>query len=121
MTPTTQPLPVPARTASPARSFPRDALRLLKVWIDLTERIASANAHRTTDEGPLREMQLQVEDAISDRHPECDELMIELLTWESTLIHVAAWETPPENCLACRKMRVGLPLALPLPPQGGAR
>ena len=121
MTPTSQPLPVPAQAASPTRPLSREATRLLGIWVDLAERIASANAHRLRDEEPLRELQLQVEDAISDRHPECDELMVELLAWESTLIHVAARETPPETCLTCRKLRAQIPLQLPLPTRGGAR
>ena len=121
MTPTSQPLPVLAQAASPTRPPTREATRLLGIWVDLAELIVSANAHRTHDEEPLRELQLQVEDAISDRHPDCDELMIELLAWESTLVHFPAVGTPPETCLTCRKLRARIPLQLPLPTRGGAR
>ena len=121
MTPTSQPLPVPARAASPTRAPSSEAARLLRIWIDLAKRLASANAHRTRAVGPLRDLQLQVETSISDRHPECAELMVELIVWESTLIHVAARETPPENCLTCRKLRAQIPLQLPLPTRGGTR
>jgi hypothetical protein len=121
VTPRSQPLPVPAQAASPTRHLSREAIRLLGIWVDLAERVASANAHHTRDEEPLRELQLQVEDAISDRHPECDELMIELVAWESTLIHVAARQTAPETCLTCRKVRAQIPLQLPIPTRGGTR
>jgi hypothetical protein len=90
------------------------------IWVDLAERIVSANAHRTRDEEPLRRLQLQLEDAISERHPECDELMIELVAWELTLTHDPAPQTPPETCLTCRKLRAQIPLQLPLP-AGGTR
>lgn len=119
MPPTTQPLPALAQAASPAPPRDPEATRLLRLWVELTQRAASAAAHRSGDEESLRNMQLQVEDAIADRMPDYEALMAELCVWESTLIHVA--ETPPETCLICRKARLGLPADLPLPAAiGGA-
>ena len=108
-----QPLPVPARAANPTPPRDPEASRLLRLWVDLTRRAASAAAHRSGDEESLRRLQLQVEDAITDRLPDHDVLMAELWVWESTLIHEA--QTPPEACLICRKARLELPADLPLP------
>jgi hypothetical protein len=115
-----QPRPALAQAASPAPPSDREAPRLLRLWVELTQRAASAAAHRSGDEQSLRNLQLQVEDAITDRVPDHEVLMAELWVWESTLVHVA--ETPPETCLICRKARLGLPADLPLPATiGGAR
>lgn len=114
---TSQPLSVPAQAAHPAPPRDPEASRLLRLWVELTQRAASAAAHRSGDEEPLRDLQLQVEDAITDRLPDHEALMAELWVWESTLIHVA--ETPPETCLICRKARLGLPADLPLPAAAG--
>ena len=120
MTPTTQPRPALAQAANPAPPRDPEAARLLRLWVELTQRAASAAAHRSGDEESLRNLQLQVEDAITDRMPDHEALMAELWAWESTLIHLA--ETPPETCLICRKARLGLPTDLPLPATiGGAR
>ena len=113
MTPTPQPQSALAQAANPAPPRDREASRLLRLWVELTQRVASAAAHRSGDEESLRDLQLQVEDAITDRVPDHEALMAELWVWESTLIHVA--ETPPETCLICRKARLGLPADLPLP------
>ena len=107
-----QPLPAFAQAANPTPPRDPEASRLLRLWVDLTQRAASAAAHRSGDEESLRNLQLQVEDAITDRLPDSDSLLAELWVWESTLIHVA--ETPPETCLHCRRARLGLP-DLPLP------
>ena len=113
MTPMNQPRPVLAQAANPAPPRDPEAARLLRLWVDLTQRAASAAAHRSGDEQSLRDLQLQVEDALNDRLPRSDALLAELWVWEATLIHVA--ETPPETCLICRKARLGLPADLPLP------
>ncbi|WP_341925240.1 hypothetical protein [Nocardioides psychrotolerans] len=108
-----------ARAANPNPPHDPEASRLLRLWVDLTQRAASAAAHRSGDEESLRNLQLQVEDTLTDRVPDSDALLTELWVWESTLIHVA--ETPPETCLICRKARLGLPTDLPLPAAiGGA-
>jgi hypothetical protein len=87
--------------------------------VELTQRTASAAAHRSGDEESLRNLQLQVEDTITDRLPDSEALMAELWVWEAGLLHQA--ETPPETCLICRKARLGLPADLPLPAAiGGA-
>ena len=108
-----QPLPVPALAANPAPPRDHETARLLRLWVELTQRVASAAAHRSGDEASLRNLQLQVEDAITDRLPDSDALMAELWVWEAGLLHQA--ETPPETCLICRKARLGLPADLPLP------
>jgi hypothetical protein len=119
VTPTTQPRPALAQAASPAPPRDRETSRLLRLWVDLTQRAASAAAHRSGDEESLRNLQLQVEDAITDRLPDSEALMAELWVWESTLIHVA--ETPPETCLNCRRARLDLPdLPLPAAPGGAS-
>ena len=47
-------------------------------------------------------------------------MLDELWGWEAALLHTA--EAPPEDCLICRKARLGLPADLPLPAGlGGAR
>jgi hypothetical protein len=107
-----QPLPVPAQAANPTPPHDPETSRLLRLWVDLTKRAASAAAHRSGDEESLRNMQLQVEDALTDRSPDHDALLAELWVWESTLIHVA--QTPSETCLYCRRARLSLP-ELPLP------
>jgi hypothetical protein len=108
-----QPLPVPALAANPTPPRDRETVRLLRLWVELTQRVASAAAHRSDDEASLRTLQVQVEDAITDRLPNSDALMAELWAWEAGLLHQA--ETPPETCLICRKARLGLPADLPLP------
>lgn len=115
-----QPQPAFALAANPAPPSDRETTRLLKLWTELTQRAASAAAHRSSDEQPLRSLQLQVEDALTDRLTDPDVAMAELWAWEATLLHIA--ETPPETCLICRKARLGLPADLPLPADlGGAR
>ena len=120
MTPMNQPQPALALAANPAPPRDRETTRLLKLWTELTQRAASAAAHRSPDEESLRILQLQVEDTLADRLTDPDVVMAELWAWEATLLHVA--ETPPETCLICRKARLGLPADLPLPADlGGAR
>jgi hypothetical protein len=108
-----QPRSAHAQSASPTPPHDREASRLLRLWVDLTVRAASAAAHRSGDEESLRNLQLQVEDALSQRTPDSEAILAELWVWESKLLHVA--ETPPETCLICRKARLGLPADLPLP------
>ncbi|RYP89049.1 hypothetical protein EKO23_01075 [Nocardioides guangzhouensis] len=111
---------MPAQAANPTPPYDREAARLLRLWVELTQRLASAAAHRSTDEEALRNLQLQVEDTITDRLPNSDALLAELWVWEAGLLHQS--ETPPETCLICRKARLGLPADLPLPAAvGGAR
>ena len=119
MTPRTQPQPVPIRAANPATPRDREATRLLRLWVELTQRTATADAHQSGDEESLRNLQLQVEDAITDRLPDSEALLAELWAWEAGLLHQS--ETPPETCLICRKASLGLPADLPLPATiGGA-
>lgn len=120
MTPMNQPQPALSLAATPAPPRDRETQRLLDLWVQLTHRTATAAAHHSPDEFPLRDLQLQVEDALSDRLDDPQPLFNELWVWESTLIHTA--ESPSENCLICRKARLGLPADLPLPAGlGGAR
>lgn len=111
---TTQPQPAPSRSAihDPV------AERLLNLWVDLTRRVASAAAHGDRDEPSLRNLQLQVEEAITDRLPDGEAAMAELIVWESTLIHIG--ETPPGACLICVRARLGLPSDVPLPIHSGS-
>ncbi len=113
MTPTTQPQPALAQAASPTPPYDEQASRLLRLWVELTWRVASAAAHHSSDEESLRTLQLQVEDEITDRLPDSDALMAELVVWESTLIHTG--QTSADDCLICVKARLGLPPDLPLP------
>lgn len=120
MTPTSQPQPVPAQAANPNPPYDEEAARLLRLWVELTWRAASAAAHGSRDEKSLRTLQLQVEDAITDRLSDHESLMAELWVWEAGLLHVE--QAPPETCLLCRKARLGLPSDVPLPAElGGAR
>jgi hypothetical protein len=120
VTPMNQPQPALALTANPAPPRDREAQRLLDLWVQLTYRTASAAAHHSPDEASLRDLQLQVEDALSDRLDNPYLVLDELWCWEATLLHTA--ETPPEACLICRKARLGLPVDLPLPAGlGGGR
>lgn len=107
MTPMNQPQPTLALAANPAPPRDRETQRLLEVWVQLTHRAASAAAHHSPDEAPLRDLQLRVEDTLFDRLDDAQALPDELLVWESTLIHSA--EIPPDHCLICRKARRGLP------------
>ena len=79
---TSQPQPVPAQAANTTPPRDPEASRLLRLWVELTHRAASAAAHRSGDETSLRDMQLQVEDAITDRFPDSEALMAELWVWE---------------------------------------
>ena len=120
MTSTPQPLLAPVQAASPTPPHDEQASRLLALWVDLTRRAASAAAHDSSDETALRQMQLQVEDALAQRVPDHPELIDRLIVWEASLVHVA--QTPPETCLICRRARLGLPADLPIPAfRGGAR
>lgn len=119
MTPS-QPLPilVAASSVPPSR---REEARLLRLWIRLAHRAASAAAHGSREEQTLRTSQLQVEEALLNRFPDCRPLLDELIVWESTLIHVAEG-TPAGSCLLCRRAHLGLPAGLPLPvAMGGGR
>lgn len=120
MTPMNQPQPALAPAAIPLPPRDRETHRLLEVWVHLTQRSASAAAHHGPDGAPLRDLQLQVEDTLSDRLDTLQTLLDELLVWESTLIHSA--ETSPEHCLICRKARRGPPADLSAPAGlGGVR
>lgn len=120
MTPNSQPQPVPAQAANPTPPYDEEAARLLRLWVELTWRVASAAAHSSSDEQSLRTLQLQVEDAITDRLPHHESLIAELWAWEASLLHVE--QAPSDTCLLCRKARLGLPSDVPLPAElGGAR
>ena len=115
-----QPQPALAQVASTVPPRDQEASRLLSLWVELTQRVASAAAHESSDEESLRNLQLQVEDALADRLPDPEPVMAELWVWESTLLHGA--EAPSKICLLCRKGRLGLPANLPLPAVvGGVR
>jgi hypothetical protein len=116
----TQPRSALAQTASTVPPSDQQASRLLSLWVELTQRVASATAHGSSDEESLRNLQLQVEEALTDRLPDAEPVMAELWAWESTLLHVA--DTPSKTCLLCRKAKAGLPPDLPIPVVvGGAR
>lgn len=115
-----QPQPELAQAANPTPPYDEEAARLLRLWVELTWRVASAAAHATDDEESLRNQQLFVEDSITDRLSDSEALMAELWVWEAGLLHQV--QAPPETCLICRKARLGLPADLPLPAAlGGAR
>jgi hypothetical protein len=120
MTPS-QPLRALTAAASPAPPSGDETSRLLRLWADLAYRASSAYAHHSSEEPALRRLQLQVEDALTQRVTNPQALITDLQVWESGLIHVAQ-ETPPETCLICRRARLGLPLELPFPAAtGGTR
>lgn len=120
MTPTSQPQSAHVRTANRIPSYDEETARLLRIWVDLTWRATSAVAHHNGDADVLREQQQWVEDAISDRLPQQDNLLGALWAWEVGLAHEAS--TPVATCLICRKASLGLPPDLPLPAGlGGAR
>jgi hypothetical protein len=114
-----QPLRVPASAASRIHTRDPHVARLVDLWVDLAALSASAAAHGCGDEAQLRLHQLQVEDAITDRMHRPGTVLAQLLAWEADLIHVA--QTPPEDCLICRRARLGLPLELPFPATAGRR
>jgi hypothetical protein len=120
MTPNTQPLPaLPA--ASPAPPRDKEFNRLLRIWADLAARAVAAAAHGSEDEQSLRRLQEQIEDALLDRELLDQTQLDSLLAWESTLLHTEP-QALPEDCLICRKGRLGLPPGLPLPAtRGGGR
>ncbi|QKE82890.1 hypothetical protein [Arthrobacter sp. NEB 688] len=70
-------------------------------------------AHDSCDANLLWHQQVLVEEEIATSFPELDERMIELLVWESELLHDAAGE--PGNCLQCRRARLNLPPECPVP------
>ena len=112
MSPTTQPLPLSVASNTPPPNG--DPYRLLTLWIDLALRAAQAAAHGADDEElSLTGLQLQVEEAITERHPELSGVMDEMLVLESALAHNGTG--PAATCLSCRGARVGLPDNLPLP------
>jgi hypothetical protein len=119
MTPNTQPLPA-SPAASPAPPRDREFNRLLRIWADLAARAVAAAAHGNEDEPSLRRLQEQVEDALLDRGMLDQEQLDSLLAWESTLLHIEP-QAFPEDCLICRKGRLGLPPELPLPAKRGGR
>lgn len=83
------------------------------MWRELAVRAAQAAAHGDEQESALTALQLQVEQAITDRHPQLSGVMDEALVWEGALVHFGSG--PPATCLSCRRARVGLPDNLPLP------
>ena len=89
MTPTNQPQPALALAATPAPPRDRETQRLLDLWVQLTYRTASAAAHHSPDEASLRDLQLQVEDALSDRLDDPYLVLDELWCWEAALLHTA--------------------------------
>lgn len=119
MTLMNQPRPASTQAAAPAPPQDRETTRLLWTWVDLTRRAASAAAHRNTDEDPLRDLQLKVEEALTDRLPDSDALLGELWAWEAGLMHNG--EVPEQDCLVCHLARLLPPEALALVPTvGGA-
>jgi hypothetical protein len=115
----TQPLPVLVSGSQPPVN--PETSRLLSLWAELAVKAASSSAHGTADEEPLRELQTQVEDALLDRSLITKDVLDELIAWESTLLHHAP-QSPPEDCLLCRKSRLEIPFEMPLPvPVGGGR
>jgi len=118
VSPTTQPLPLSAASNTPPPNGDLD--RLMTLWRDLALRAAQAAAHDGDQEVTLTGLQLQVEQAITDRHPEMWGVIDQLLVWESTLAHHASG--PSETCLDCRRPRRGLSLTPSLPAaKGGTR
>ncbi len=118
MSPTTQPLPAfsAASTTPPPNS---DLTRLLTLWRDLALRAAQAAAHDDDDQ-ELTGLQIQVEQAITDRHAGLSAVMDELLAWESTLAHTGSG--PVATCLDCRRAHVSFPASLAFPsPRAGLR
>jgi hypothetical protein len=90
------------------------------MWRTLAVRVAQAAAHDDDQELAFTSLQLQVEQAITDRHPELSGVMDELLAWESTLAHPGSG--PVATCLDCRRARVGFPDILAFPsPRAGLR
>jgi hypothetical protein len=89
------------------------------MWRDLALRAAQAAAHDDDEELTLTALQLQVEQAITDRHPGHSGVMDEMLVWESTLAHFASG--PAETCLDCRRPRRGLSLTPSRPEVIGGR
>lgn len=116
-----QPQSALVRTANNVPPRDQEASRLLSLWVELTQRVASAAAHGGSDEESLRNLQLQVEDALAHRLPDPEPVMAELWVWESTLLHAA--ETPSTTCLLCRTGKRGLPddLQFPAAAAGGVR
>lgn len=113
MTPN-QPLranPVAASSNPPSR---REESRLLRLWIQLTYRAASAAAHGSQEETSLRASQLQVEETLLERFPNCEPVITELWVWESSLLHDGGG-IPVSACLLCRRTALDLPVAAPLP------
>lgn len=110
----TQPLRAPSLAASPTPPSRREESRLLRLWIQLTYRAASAAAHSSQEETLLRTSQLQVEEALLERFPRCRPLMDELIVWESGLLHDGDG-VPVSACLLCRRASLDLPAGLPLP------
>lgn len=107
-----QPQPALARVASTVPPGDQEASRLLSLWVEPTQRVASAAAHVSSDEESLRNLKLQVEDALADHSPDPEPVMAELWAWEPALLHAA--EAPSKTCLLCHKGKLGLPANLPL-------
>lgn len=120
MTPN-QPLRAKLVAASSTPPSRREESRLLRLWIQLTYRAASAAAHGSEEEASLRASQLQVEEALLERFPTCEPLVRELWVWESALLHDGSG-VPVSACLLCRRASLELPAGVPLPaslPGGG--
>lgn len=113
MTPN-QPLRATLVAASPTPPSRREESRLLRLWIQLTYRAASAAAHGSREEASLRRSQLQVEETLLERFPGCRPLLDELIVWESSLLHDGSG-VPVSACLLCRRATLDLPTAVPLP------
>ena len=113
MTPS-QPLRAKRVAASSTPPSRREESRLLRLWIQLTYRAASAAAHGSEEEASLRASQMHVEEALLERFPTCEPLLTELVIWESTLLHDGSG-VPISACLLCRRAALELPAGVPLP------
>ncbi|KQX64500.1 hypothetical protein [Angustibacter sp. Root456] len=119
MTPS-QPLTASTPKASTTRDPQPEGERLLRLWGELARHAACAAAHGTGDETSLLRQQLQLEETLAARYNGAG-LLDELAVLDASLIH-GPDQTPPEQCLICRRARLELPLALPFPAvRGGAR
>lgn len=107
---TSQPLPH-LRTASTTEQDPcttpsasaLDSERLERSWRELAVLTAEQAAHGPAESLELLSQLLAYEAALRERHPHLRERCEELVTWESTLIHVG--DGPASSCVTCRRAR----------------
>lgn len=100
----------------------RESRRLLRLWVELTLRLESADAHDLPDANRLARCRRDVEDQLLAVSPANQDVLDALEGWSASLIHVGDGAIGTDDCLLCLRARLSLPAdPLPYPAEGRTR